>query len=134
MTVFIQLNTWLGTYLPSPFWDFLEAFLGLSIAIATLAQRTLTPRFKSHGIRCSFDWITTRAGQVGLAIIGTMAFMVFIDAISVRDQQPRAFAVLSLFGYFLVQLRVIYLSFLGLWPLHGTQLAHKMDVPRDNGR
>lgn len=124
MNVLVQFNAFLAAMLPAPIWVTLEAVLGISIAFATLAQRTMTPRFQSSGITCMGDWITTRAGQIGLAIIGTIAFVIFLDAVTGSEPVPRAAAVLGLLAYFLVQLRVIYLAIVEIWPFRSPRITH----------
>lgn len=116
MSLLGEMDMSVAMIFPSWIWDYLQVFFGLAVAWGTMVQRVHGGRFKTSGITCSADSITTRAGQVALSIIGTLAFVVALDGALPPQSPPRSFVVIFLASYFFVQLRIIYLTFAG--PIH----------------
>lgn len=111
MSLLGEMNMAVETVLPHWIWDYLQVFFGLAVAWGTLVQRVHGGRFKTSGITCTADSITTRMGQIALSVIGTLAFVVALDGWLPPSSPPRSFLVVFLASYFVVQVRIIYLTF-----------------------
>lgn len=123
MNPFYMLEAWALAHIPGATWDMLEATLGLSLIVLTIAQRTLTPRFRSDLPTCHVDRVTVRLSQLGLVVIHMLGCLMLIDGLVVHDEVPRVYAILTAIGYILIHGRVVLLSLLELWPLKNTMLA-----------
>ncbi len=103
------INAYLAGMFPPVFWRVLEMTLGALVMLATVLQRTMTERFQSSGIACTIDLITTRVGQISLAVIGLIGLLIAIDG-SNSNQQPRILVLMFLTSYFGIQVRIVYLA------------------------
>ena len=108
MSLLTEFNAAIAPYFPIWIWDWLQILFGAAVAIATVVQRSCSPRFQTSKIACPADAITTRLAQIGLAVVGAAAALVAIDGLLPPPAPPRAFVILFLAAYFCVQLRIIY--------------------------
>ena len=104
-----DINLHVAAWLPAATWDWLELIFGTLVAIGTLLQRATSDRFRTSTIKCWADWLSVRLAQIGLAIIGTGAFVVALDGFLPDPAPPRAFVVLFLIAYAAIQTRTFYM-------------------------
>jgi hypothetical protein len=108
MSILSQTNEAIAALLPAETWDALQIVMGLLVFFGTFVQRVYNERFHTSSISCSVDAITVRGAQIGLALIGTVAFLLVIDAIMPGNSPPRSLVIVFMGAYFMLQIRVIH--------------------------
>lgn len=108
MNIIAQFNTAIGQFVPVGVWDFLQVIVGFGVVVGVILQRRFSERFQTAEISTWQDRVTIRMGQLGLAGVGTMAFLVMLDGLLPGQAPPRTFTIVFLTSYILVQTRVLF--------------------------
>lgn len=88
--------------------DVLQFFLAALIFLGAFVQRSVGRRFQSSGRVCSGDVITTKVGQVGLAITAVAAFALGVEALGWLQAGYQAIVMALLTGEALISIRIMY--------------------------
>lgn len=113
MSLLAEFNMTVAGWLPAGIWDWLQIVFGLAVLFGSIFQRAQSDRFQKSSARCTGDSITIFLGQIALAAVGGLAFLVALDGFLPQQAPPRTFVVLFLAFYSLIQIRIIYQTISG---------------------
>lgn len=88
--------------------DVLQFFLSMIIFASLFVQRIVSSRFSSSNRVCTGDTITTKLGQIGLAVSAAAAFALGMEALGWFQTQYQNMILALLVGEALVGVRMIY--------------------------
>lgn len=124
---------------PSPLWGWAQIALGCWVLIGLIGQRSHNPRFQCAAMTCPLSVVTVLAGQTGLFLWGLLAALMVLDGVPMVVQgltehpmTPRPLALLMMFAFALVQLRVLHDVLVRRWyGAEDIQIPHPRDGPGD---
>lgn len=130
-----DLNAYLGSHISAFWWDAAQFVLGVTCILLILLERRYGARYQTSLAKdsCAVKWMSIRAGQIGgIGILGGLAVLVTVDALTPPPSPPRTMVVMFLLAIVLKQLGSVHsayerycnerpddtgrLSLLGKWP------------------
>lgn len=93
--------------------DALQFFLCMLIFVSLFVQRMVSARFSSSNRVCTGDTVTTKVGQVGMAVSAAAAFALGMEALGWFQTQYQNMIMALLAGEALIGIRVLYSAHLG---------------------
>jgi len=88
--------------------DLLQFFLAMIIFASLFVQRIVSSRFSSSNRVCTGDAITTKLGQIGLAVSAAAVFALGMEALGWFQAHYHTMIIALLIGKALVGVRMIY--------------------------
>lgn len=113
MSLLAEFNMTVSAWLPSEAWDWMQIVFGLAVFFGSIFQRAQSDRFQKSSANCKGDEITILIGQIALAFVGGLAFLVALDGFLPAQAPPRTFVILFLASYFMIQVRIVYQTISG---------------------